>query len=89
MKDESRDPEGKNLVRDLAKELRLKKTKFTDPFFPPNASSLFVDPTRRSQEFLEGHQTRNIVWKRPSELAIFQDKAIKVACVSHPTLHVQ
>jgi hypothetical protein len=81
-KDDTRDPEGSKLVDKLAMELRrqneLKKknTKFTDPFFLPTASSLFVDPSRKFQDFLEGHYTGNIVWKRPSEL--FADKEIKV-----------
>jgi hypothetical protein len=81
-KDDTRDPEGSKLVDKLAAELRrqneLKKqnTKFTDPFFSPAASSLFVDPSRKFQDFLEGHYTGNIVWKRPSEL--FADKELKV-----------
>jgi hypothetical protein len=81
-KDDTRDPEGSKLVDRLAAELRrqneLKKknTKFTDPFFSPTAGSLFVDPSRKFQDFLEGHYTGNIVWKRPSEL--FSDKEIKV-----------
>jgi hypothetical protein len=81
-KDDTRDPEGSKVVDKLAAELRrqneLKKknTKFTDPFFPPTASSLFVDPSRKFQDFLEGHYIGNIVWKRPSEL--FADKEIKV-----------
>ncbi len=82
VKDDTRDPEGSKLIEKLASELKKqnelkkKETKFTDPFFPPNASSLFVDPTRKFQDFLEGHYTGNIVWKRPSEL--FTDKEIKV-----------
>ncbi len=65
----TRDPVGAQLVDMLAAEIRKQPDAvFTDPFFPPNSSSLYVDPHRKYQDFLEGHYHDNIVWRRPSEL---------------------
>jgi hypothetical protein len=65
----TRDPVGARLVNKLAAEIRKQPDpQFIDPFFPPDSSSLYVDPHRKYQDFLEGHYHDNIVWKRPSEL---------------------
>jgi hypothetical protein len=79
-KTDTRDPSGADLLKNLAAELKKQNAKFTDPFFPPDASSLYVDPTKKFQDFLEGHYSGNIVWKRPSEL--FPEREIKVTCPS-------
>ena len=76
-KSETRDPLGADLVKNLAAELKKQNAKFTDPYFPPDSTSLYVDPTKKFQDFLEGHYAGNIVWKRPSEL--FPGKELKVS----------
>jgi hypothetical protein len=73
---ETRDSVGSDLVKKLGQELKRNGAKFTDPLFPSEACSLFVDPSQRFQDFLDGHFTGNIVWKRPSQL--FPDKELKV-----------
>mmetsp|Transcript_27927 Transcript_27927/g.44895 ORF Transcript_27927/g.44895 Transcript_27927/m.44895 type:complete len:816 (+) Transcript_27927:47-2494(+) len=75
---ESRDPEGEQLVKALAEELTKKGIKFEDPTFPADYTSLFADPTtaganaeaeqsfRKDQDpFLAG--VEGIEWKRPHE----------------------
>jgi hypothetical protein len=73
---ETRDPQGAEMLKQLAAELKSKNVKFTDPYFPPDATSLYVDSSRKFQDFLEGHYPSNIEWKRPEQL--FPDKTLKV-----------
>ena len=73
---ETRDPQGSALLKQLGEELKSKNIKFTDPYFPPDSASLYVDNSRKYQDFLEGHYPKNIEWKRPQQL--FKDKEIKV-----------
>ena len=74
----SRDPEGETIVSRIAAALKAKGTKFEDPTFPANKSSLFADVTKAAANenasssfrtdqdvFLAGQ--KGIEWKRPNE----------------------
>lgn len=85
--EESRDPEGEEMVKRLAKCLRGKQAKFEDPTFPADMTSLFSDPGtaqrnenaqqtfRKDQDaFLAG--VKGIEWKRPHEWGVPGQKAV-------------
>jgi hypothetical protein len=75
----SRDPKGEALVKSLIDALKASGTKFSDPHFPADNSSLFADPAnafanegaeqtfRKDQDpFLAG--VKGIAWKRPADI---------------------
>lgn len=85
--EESRDPDGEEMVARLANGLRAKRTKFEDPTFPADFTSLFSDPStaqrnenaqqtfRKDQDaFLAG--VKGIEWKRPEEWGMPGQKSV-------------
>eukprot|EP00961_Rhodomonas_salina_P304465 3941611-Rhodomonas_salina.2 len=79
--EKTRDKEGEDNLLKLAQILRDKRVMFTDPYFPPNNTSIFADPatagknaggkqTERFDQdpFLAGQDIKSIQWKRPIEI---------------------
>ena len=84
----ARDPLGESMVRQLGAMIRQRKQNdpnfvFKDPFFPHSSSSLFVSDERTQrrtikQTLLSPEMLRQVEWKRPNELPMYDGKPLEV-----------